>query len=94
MVALLGRGAGDLKLIAAVGAFGGPAFVFWAALWTGVAGGVLAICVLLYRRRLGAVLAGFAIDAQTGQFPVAQSNIRLPYAVPIATGVLITLLLV
>src|SRR4051794_17368678 len=31
-VAVMGRGAGDLKLLAAVGALGGPVFVIWCAL--------------------------------------------------------------
>jgi len=91
-VAFMGRGAGDLKLLAALGALGGPAFVVWAALWSGVAGGIFALAVLLNRRRFGVVLAGFALDARTGQFPVARSNIRLPYAVPIAVGALVALI--
>jgi len=91
-VAFMGRGAGDLKLLAALGALGGPAFVFWTALWSGALGGVFALVVLINQRRLGTVLAGFALDAQTGQFPVARSNIRIPYAVPIAAGAVIGLL--
>lgn len=92
-VAFLGRGAGDLKLLAAVGALGGPAFVFWAALWTGVAGGIFAVCVLIARRRLGVALAGMVLDVGVGQFPEARTNIRLPYALPIAVGSLLALLL-
>jgi prepilin peptidase CpaA len=92
-VALLGRGAGDLKLLAALGALGGPVFVFWTALWTGVAGGIFALGVLIYRRRFGVVLADLALDVGAGQFPVARSNIRLPYAVPIAAGAVMTLVL-
>jgi hypothetical protein len=34
-----------------------------------------------------------ALDLSTGSFPVAASNIRLPYAVPIAAGAITTLLL-
>ena len=90
-VAFMGRGAGDLKLLAALGALGGPAFAVWTALLSGVAGGIFALAVLLAKRRFGVVLAGYALDAQTGQFPVARSNIRLPYAVPIAVGALVTL---
>jgi prepilin peptidase CpaA len=90
-VAFLGRGAGDLKLIAAIGAIGGPVFVFWCALLTGVAGGMLAVAVLLSRRRFGVVLAGMALDVTTGQLPAAHSNIRLPYAVPIAAGAIAAL---
>lgn len=91
MVGLLSRGAGDLKLLAAVGALGGPTFVIWTALWAGVAGGVFAVAVLLARGRLGTTMAGFALDVQSGQFPVARSNIRVPYAVPIAAGAVMAL---
>jgi len=93
MVALLGRGAGDLKLLAVVGAFGGPSLAFWTALWAGVAGGAVALAVLMAGRCLGPVLAGMAQDVGAAQFPVARSNICLPYAVPIAAGVLIALAL-
>jgi hypothetical protein len=38
--ALRGLGGGDVKLMAALGAWLGPTDVFWAAMYTGVAGGV------------------------------------------------------
>src|SRR5688500_13111830 len=56
---LLGAtGAGDVKLMAAVGAIVGPALVVSAFLFTAIAGGVLALAVALRRQRLGATLAG------------------------------------
>jgi prepilin peptidase CpaA len=56
---LLGAtGAGDVKLMAAIGAIVGPGIVVSAFLFTAVAGGVLAVVVALRRRRLGATLAG------------------------------------
>jgi prepilin peptidase CpaA len=90
-VAFLGRGAGDLKLLAAVGAIGGPLFVVWCALLTGAAGAVLAVAVLLAKRRFGVVIGGIALDAVSRRLPVAASNIRLPYAVPIAAGAVLSL---
>lgn len=92
-VAFLGRGAGDLKLLAALGALGGPGFVLWCALLTGVAGALLAVAVLLSKRRFGIVVGGMALDVASGRLPGAASNIRLPYAVPIAAGALATLAL-
>jgi prepilin peptidase CpaA len=92
-VAFLGRGAGDLKLLAAVGALGGPSFVVWCALLTGVAGAVFAAAVLLSKRRFGMVVGGMALDVVSGQLPAPVSNIRLPYAVPIAAGALAALAL-
>jgi prepilin peptidase CpaA len=51
-------GAGDVKLMAAVGALIGPAHVVSAFLFTAVAGGVLAVIVAARRRRLSVTLAG------------------------------------
>lgn len=90
-VAFLGRGAGDLKLLAAIGALGGPVFVLWCGLLTGVAGGVFALLVLVRRRRFGVVAAGMALDVMSRQVPAAASGLRLPYAVPIAAGAVLTL---
>src|SRR3954447_5439537 len=45
--ALGGMGAGDVKLLAAVGAWVGPAEVFHAALYSAIAGGVMAAGVAL-----------------------------------------------
>lgn len=56
---LLGAtGAGDVKLMAAVGAIVGPGMAVTAFLFTAIAGGVLAVIVAIRRRRLGATLAG------------------------------------
>jgi prepilin peptidase CpaA len=85
-VAAGGRGAGDLKLLAAVGALGGPAFVFWCAIFTSIIGGLFAIAMLLAKRRFVSVAGGWMLDLYTHQMPRATSNIRLPYAIPIALG--------
>ena len=51
-------GAGDVKLMAAIGAIVGPAMVFSAFFFTAIAGGVLAVVVAVRRRRLAATLTG------------------------------------
>jgi prepilin peptidase CpaA len=51
-------GAGDVKLMAAVGAIVGPSTVITAFLFTAIAGGVLAVGVAARRQRLAATLAG------------------------------------
>jgi prepilin peptidase CpaA len=56
--ALGATGAGDVKLMAAVGALIGIRTVIPAFLFTAIAGGVLAIAVAIRRRRLGVALAG------------------------------------
>jgi prepilin peptidase CpaA len=63
-------GAGDVKLMAAVGAILGPAMVVMAFLFTGVAGGVLAVAVALRRRRLGTTIQG------TRRLLAAPSDVR------------------
>jgi prepilin peptidase CpaA len=63
-------GAGDVKLMAAVGAIVGPALVVSAFLFTAIAGGVLAVAVAVRRRRLGTTLAG------TGRLIAARSDAR------------------
>lgn len=56
---LLGAtGAGDVKLMAAVGAIVGPGLAVTAFLFTALAGGVLAVVVAVRRRRLAATFAG------------------------------------
>jgi prepilin peptidase CpaA len=42
--ALGGMGAGDVKLLGALGAWLGPYDAVWLALYTGVAGGIIALC--------------------------------------------------
>jgi prepilin peptidase CpaA len=55
--ALGATGAGDVKLMAAVGAIVGPMLVVKAFLFTAIAGGVLAIVVAIRRRRLASTLS-------------------------------------
>lgn len=90
-VAMRWWGAGDLKLFAALGALGGPFFIFWAGLFSFVAGGLMSLAVLVARRQTAPVLAGIAVDLYTQQAPTATSGIRLPYAVPIAVGAVVAL---
>jgi len=56
-----GLGAGDVKLLGAVGALKGPLFVFYAALGTALVGGLIAVGVLVWKRRLLETLKRLAI---------------------------------
>lgn len=96
-----GMGAGDVKLMAALGAWLGPAGAAWTALYAAIAGGVMALVVGLARGYLRTALAniwtllGFwrfvgirpldGITLQTSKGP------RLPYALPITAGLFATL---
>ena len=57
LFALRAMGGGDVKLLAAFGAWLGPALVCWVAVYGAIAGGVLAVPLLLWRRRLRATVA-------------------------------------
>jgi prepilin peptidase CpaA len=48
-----GMGAGDVKLLAAVGALNGHLFTFRAFLYGAIAGGIMALAVALFKGKLG-----------------------------------------
>jgi prepilin peptidase CpaA len=89
---LLGAtGAGDVKLMAAVGSIVGPAVVVNAFIFTAIAGGVLAVIVALRRRRLSKTLSGTArlIAAPAGvrqEIRTAAPASRFAYGPAIAVG--------
>jgi prepilin peptidase CpaA len=84
-------GAGDVKLMAAVGALVGPSLAFKAFLFTALAGGALAVIVAVRRRRLNATVAGTArmiatpLDAPR-EIQTATRASRFAYAPAIAVG--------
>lgn len=84
-------GAGDVKLMAAVGAIVGPSLAFKAFLFTALAGGVLAVVVAMWRRRLSATVVGTArmiatpLDAPR-EIKAAPRASRFAYAPAIAVG--------
>jgi prepilin signal peptidase PulO-like enzyme (type II secretory pathway) len=91
-VAKLGWGMGDLKLAAALGAVGGPLFTLWMVLYAMIAGGVFALLWLTRQGQLSRVAGGMQRDLRAGQVPRARSGLSIPYAVPIAAGVALALL--
>jgi prepilin peptidase CpaA len=89
--ALGATGAGDVKLMAAVGAIIGPALVLLAFICTALAGGVLAVIVAIRRRRLAATLAQTgrlvtAPGAAPTEIKAATSASRFAYGPAIAAG--------
>lgn len=88
--ALRTMGAGDVKLMAAVGAFVGPVDVCFAVLFTFMAGGAFAIAFAAWQRALprlaGTVRAAVAASV-AGIGPGAVPSIgRMPYALAICAG--------
>jgi prepilin peptidase CpaA len=100
MFALRGMGAGDVKLLAAVGAWLGPGQVAMAALATSVAGGVIGVGVALGHGYLRTALANIWLLLThwrvTGIRPLPAVTLkttrgpRLAYAIPIAIGTVVT----
>ena len=91
-VTKLGWGMGDLKLAAALGAVGGPLFALWMGLYAMVAGGLFAVVWLKQQGQFARVVGGMHGDIRAGQAPAARSGLSVPYAVPLAAGMAIALL--
>ncbi len=94
-----GFGAGDVKLMGAIGALKGAFFVFKVFLATGIAGGILAILVLVKQRRLlltlkriwfsFSILIGSIFKINTLQsLDKAEFHESLPYGLAIGIGTL------
>jgi prepilin peptidase CpaA len=95
-----GMGAGDVKLMAAVGCIAGRSPLGQIAVSTAIAGGLFALAVSVYHGRLrqtvraaGAVLVH---HGRWGLMPHPEHNLanpralRLPFALPIAAGCMVT----
>jgi prepilin peptidase CpaA len=86
-------GAGDVKLLAALGTWLGPARIGSAFVYTAIAGGALALIVALHRRRLAATLQRTAelvttAGGNVGDIEHAAEDNRFAYAPAIAAGTL------
>ena len=101
LFALGGMGAGDVKLLAALGAWLGPLEAIWLAIFASIAGGVMAVVISLYHgylRQAGSNIWFMLMHWRAaGVQPVPGLTLRdaraprLPYAVPIAIGLVCTL---
>lgn len=94
---LRAMGAGDVKLMAMVGAFVGPSDIFGVVLATFIAGGVMAFAVVLRSKQLAnllqnikLILFGGLVKMSAGQWPLMNdlpvSVGKLPYALAITVG--------
>jgi prepilin peptidase CpaA len=96
-----GLGAGDVKLLAAFGAWLGPGTVCWVAVYGAIAGGLLAIPWLLVRGALRQTawnlwgLLGFwrlaGIRPHPGLTLDTPGAMRMPYALPLSIGALVAM---
>jgi len=100
--ALGGLGAGDVKLLACLGAILGPGDLLAVALVGAVIGGAMALIVALIRGRLLSTLRGvgellaFWMSGGLKPSPVLRldnpGTLKIPYAVPVAAGTFVVLL--
>ncbi len=98
---LRGIGGGDVKLLASLGAWLGPGPTVWLAIFSALAGGVLALVVMLATgytrqafRNLWALLTFWRVvglQPHPGVSLDSAGSPRLPYALPIAAGLVLTL---
>jgi prepilin peptidase CpaA len=101
---LRGMGAGDVKLMAVVGAFLGPAAALGAALMTLIVGGVLSIAAALWKGVLPLMITNIRFMVTDAAVKASGSGSgtdalrpasagKLPYAVAIAAGTCVQLVL-
>lgn len=101
VVSLLGRvmGAGDAKLLMAVGALVGPSILLWTIVYGALIGGILAVGVALATGRLRREVVGLVMSLAgrlTGAARLDYSNtdsLRIPYAVPLGLGAVVAVVL-
>jgi len=96
-----GMGAGDVKLMAALGAWLGPSLTLWLGLYTGIAGGVLAVVVSsstgYLRQAISNIWLLMAHWRVSGVRPLDEVTLagaagpRLAYGVAICAGTVLTI---
>ncbi len=99
--ALRGMGGGDVKLLAALGAWLGPGQVVWLAVYTGIAGGVFGVWTAIahgyLKTAMRNVSGALKYWGTVGLKPVPGLTLdageapRLAYAIPILAGTVVTL---
>ena len=96
-----GMGAGDVKLLAAIGAWLGPAATVWVAMFSAIAGGLMGLIVSLWSGYLTQAIVNiswmFRFWRTAGPGPVPAVTLathegpRLAYAVPVFAGLMVAL---
>ncbi|HEY7501273.1 MAG TPA: prepilin peptidase [Vicinamibacterales bacterium] len=99
--ALGGLGGGDVKLLGALGAWLGPVNAIWLGLYTGIAGGAIALLIALSTSYLSQAITNIrsllAHWRANGVTPLAEITLRhsrgprVAYAIPILAGTMATL---
>ncbi len=98
-----GMGAGDVKLLSAVGAFLGPRLVFYAFVWMALSGGLMAVALIVSKRavvktsqNLKFLMSGWLTGSSGRDSHLTiqnQSLHKLTYGVAIAAGTVMAVLI-
>jgi prepilin peptidase CpaA len=94
-----GMGAGDVKLMAAIGALMGTSFVFYSFIYTALIGGVIAVLLIIKTKGIKNLFKSIFYNivflrSSLGSMVIPkdkQSSISFPYGVAIVLGTLSTL---
>lgn len=96
-----GIGAGDVKLLAAVGAWKGSLFVLYTGVYGAIIGGLISLFILLKKKRLIQTLKQMLFTIRIlketkGSLIIedeTDKSSNIPYAIPIAVGALLAYLM-
>ncbi|RWZ58245.1 prepilin peptidase [Halobacillus fulvus] len=95
-----GMGAGDVKLMAAIGALMGASFAFYTFIWGAIIGGVVSLFLIIRRKRMGAftkrlVYSWVLLRSNAGSLAIDNGEVTptIPYGVAIALGAVVTLIM-
>jgi prepilin peptidase CpaA len=87
--AIRAMGAGDVKLLAAIGALLGPQMLVSVAVYGALIGGAMSVVILLIRRRLWVTLNEVLVQRRAP----TRSGATAPYGAAIASGVYLSFIL-
>ncbi|MFP5105675.1 A24 family peptidase [Neobacillus sp. C211] len=95
-----GMGAGDVKLMGAIGALMGASFVFYSFIYTALFGGVIALMLIIKKKGFQNSIRSIFFNvifyrSNLGSMNITkdkEGSISFPYGVPIALGTLCSLL--
>lgn len=97
-----GMGAGDVKLLMALGAFVGPQSLLWLFLYAGVAGGIFSLGYMAYRLGLLGMLLRVKMTIESIwnkkqrallRAVAAENQLHIPYGVAVFAGALVELVI-